>query len=238
MSNVFLSLKTTVWTLAGLICLFLVGSYMMPMHREIFAPMNDDILLSWVTHTVPASLWYTWWFYAAAAALALLTINTIVCGVQAIKGQWNRTDFFLRISPQVIHIGFLLILTAHLLSAIWGYRLSGAIPEGAYAPLPEDKALRLEHIYVQTDAQGVMHDWTVQVFLYENNKVVKSGTLGPNTPLFYQGVGVYLKSLNFDGGPAAILLIVRDHGAMWALIGCILFLLGSLTLLVLKWRKV
>ncbi len=44
-------------------------------------------------------------------------------------------------------------LIAHLLSAIWGYRLSGVMPEGAYVPPPEDKALHMEHIYVQTDAQ-------------------------------------------------------------------------------------
>ena len=238
MNNIFLSLKTTVWTLSGLICLFLFGSYMMPMHREIFAPMNNDILLSWVNHTVPYSLRYTWWFYAAVAALILLTINTIVCSLQAVKGQWNRTDFFLRISPQVIHIGFLLILVAHLLSAIWGYRISGIMPEGAYARLPEDKTLRLEHIYVQTDAQGLMQDWTVRVSLFENNRVVASGMLGPNTPLFYEGVGIYVKSLNFDSGPAAILLIVRDYGARWALLGSMLFMCGALTLLVLKWRKV
>ena len=237
MSYFFLSLKTTVWTLAGLICLFLFGSYMMPMHRDVFAPMNDNILLTWVNHTVPNSLRYTWWFFAAVAALALLTVNTVVCSMQAVKGQWNRSDFFLRISPQVVHIGFLLILIAHLLSAIWGYRLSGVMPEGAYAPLPDDKALRLEHIYVQTDAQGMLQDWTAQVSLYENNKIVKSGTLGPNTPLFYEGVGIYLKSLSFDGGPAAIMLIVSDFGAIWALLGGVLFMLGSLTLLVLKWRK-
>lgn len=237
MKNFFNSLKTTVWTLSALIGLFFVGSYMMPMHRETFASMNDDILFNWVKHAVPDSLWYTWWFFAAVATLALLTINTIVCSVQAVKGQWTRSDFFLRIAPQVIHIGFLLILIAHLIGAFWGYRLSGGMPEGAYAPLPEDKALRLEHIYVKTDAHGTMHDWTAEASLYENNQVVKSGTLGPNTPLFYDGVGIYLKSLSLDGGTAAILLIVKDPGAPWALMGGMLFMLGSLTLLVLKWRK-
>jgi cytochrome c biogenesis protein ResB len=238
MNNFFLSLRTTIWTLTVLICLFFFGSYMMPAHREIFAPMNDGILFSWIKHIVPESLRYTWWFLAAVAAIVLLTINTIVCSMQAIKGQWSRADFFLRISPQVIHVGFLLILIAHLLSAFWGYRLSGVMPEGAYAPLPEDKALRLEHVSIQTDVQGAMQDWTAEVSLYENNKVVKSGRLGPNSPLFYGGVGVYLKSLNFNRGPAAILLIAKDPGAAWALMGGILFMLGSVSLLVLKWRKV
>ncbi len=238
MKTFFFSLKTTVWTLSILICLFFVGSYMMPMYREIFAPMNDDILFNWAMHTASDSLQRTWWFFAALIALALLAINTIACSVQAVKGRWSRADFFLRISPQVIHTGFLLILIAHLTGAFWGYKLSGVMPEGAYAPLPEDKALRLVHVSVQTDAEGAMQDWAAEVSLYENNKVVKSGTLGPNAPLFYDGVGIYLKSLSFNGGPAAILLIAKDPGAPWALLGGILFILGSLTLLVLKWEKV
>jgi hypothetical protein len=237
MKNFFLSLKTTVWTLFALVVLFFVGSYMMPAHREVFARMNDDILFRWAKHTASGNPWSTWWFFAAVTALALLTINTLVCSIQAVKGKWTRFDFLLRISPQIIHIGFLFILLAHLLGAGGGYKLSGIMPEGAYAPLPEDKALQLHQIRVLTDSRGYMTDWSAEVSLYENNQLVKSGTLGPNVPLFYKGTGIYLKSLNFDRGPAAVLLIARDPGAVWALIGGILFMLGSVTLLVLKWRK-
>jgi hypothetical protein len=237
MKNFFFSLKTTVWTLLALVCLFFIGSYMMPAHREVFAGMNDDILFRWVKHTAAGSLWYIWWFFAAVAALALLTINTLVCSIQAVKGKWTRTDFLPRISPQIVHMGFLFILLAHLLGAGWGYKLSGAMPEGAYAPLPEDKALQLRQVRVQMDNRGNMTDWSADVSLYENNQLVKSGTLGPNTPLFYNGTGIYLKSLDFDRGPAAVLLIARDPGAVWALVGGMLFMFGSITLLVLKWRK-
>lgn len=237
MKNFFLSLKTTVWTLFALVCLFFAGSFLMPAHREIFAPMNEDILFRWVTGTASGNLWHTWWFFAALAALALLTINTLVCGVQAVMGRWSRADFLLRISPQVVHVGFLFILLAHVLGAGWGYKLSGMMPEGAYAPLPEDRALYLKEIHAQTDASGYLLDWSAEADLFENNERVKSGTLGPNKPLFYQGVGIYLKSLNNERGPAAFLLIAKDPGAIWALIGGILFMLGSMTLLALKWRK-
>ena len=237
MKNFFLSLKTTVWTLLALVVLFFVGSYMMPAHPEVFAQMNEDILFRWARHTASDELWYTWWFFVAAAGLVLLTINTIVCSIQTVMGRWSRGDFLPRIAPQVIHIGFLCILLAHLLGAGWGYKLSGIMPEGAYAQLPEDKALQLHQVRVQTDARGFMTDWAADASLYENNQLVKSGTLGPNVPLFYKGTGIYLKSLNFDRGPAAVLLIARDPGAVWALIGGILFMLGSVTLLALKWKK-
>ena len=235
MMNFFLSLKTTVWTLFALVCLFFAGSYMMPAHQEVFSSMNDRILLQWVGDTAPDNLEQTWWFFAAVAALALLTINTLVCSLQAIKGRWSREDFLLRISPQVIHAGFLFILLAHLLGAGWGYKLSGMMPEGAYAQLPDNMALRLQEIHVKTDERGYLQDWAAEASLYENSEQVTTGTLGPNKPLFYKGVGVYLKSLDFERGPAALILIAKDPGAIWAFVGGVLFMLGSLTLLALKW---
>jgi len=237
MINFFLSLKTAVWTLFVLLCLFFIGSYMLPMHRRVFGPMNNDLLFHWVRDIAADNFWQTWWFFAALAGLVLLTVNTIFCSIQLVRGKWSHSNFLLRISPQVIHIGFLFILLAHLLGAGWGYKLSGMMPEGAYAPLPEELALRLNKIHVQTDAFGFMTDWSVEASLYENNHLVKSGTLGPNSPLFYGRTGIYLKSLNFDRGPAALLLIAKDPGAIWALVGGVLFMLGSVPLLALKWGK-
>ncbi len=237
MKSFFLSLKTTVWTLFGLVGLFFIGSYLMPTNREIFSSMNDVLLFRWAQEVAARSLGETWWFFAAVAGLLLLTINTIVCSLQAIRSRWSRGEFLLRISPQVIHIGFLFILFAHLLGAGWGYKLSGAMPEGAYARLPEDRGLFLRQVRVQADADGSPKDWAADVSLYENGAVVKSGTLGPNQPLFYKGAGIYLKSLSFEGGPTAFLLIAKDPGAMWALAGSVLFMIGSITLLSLKWKK-
>lgn len=237
MKNFFLSLKTTVWTLLALVVLFFIGSYLMPAHREIFAGMNDDILFRWIKNTASGSLWYTWWFFVAIAALALLTINTLVCSIQAVKGMWTRSDFLLRISPQIVHLGFLFILLAHLLGAGWGYKLSGTMTEGAYALLPEERTLQLRRIRVQTDATGHLKDWAAEVSLYENNAIVQNGSLSPNKPLFYRGVGIYLKSLSFEKGPAALLMVNKDPGAVWALLGGILFMFGSITLLTLKWNK-
>ena len=234
MKNFFLSLKTTVWILFVLVCLFFVGSYMMPAHPGTFSSMNDRILFRWVSETASADPGRTWWFFAALAGLVLLTINTLVCSLQAIKGRWSREDFLLRISPQVVHAGFLFILLAHLLGAGWGYKLSGMMPEGAYAPLPGSMALRLQEIRVKTDERGYTLDWAAEALIYENNEQVKTGILGPNKPLFYKGVGIYLKSLDFERGPAALLVIAKDPGAVWAFVGGVLFILGSVTLLALS----
>jgi cytochrome c biogenesis protein ResB len=237
MKKFFLSLKTTVWTLFILVCLFFVGSYMMPAHREIFSPMNEGILLDWTREIAIADPWHTWWFFAALVALVLLTANTLVCSLQAVRGKWSRSEFFLRVSPQIIHAGFLLILLAHLLSAVSGYKLSGMLPEGAVARLPGGLALGLQKVDVQTDPQGFMTDWNAEVSIYKKGEIVQRGVLAPNKPVFYQGIAIYLKSLSFETGPAAVLLVAEDPGAPWALAGGILFILGSSVLLLLKWKQ-
>ena len=136
-----------------------------------------------------------------------------------------------------MHLGFLFILLAHLLGAGWGYKLSGMLPEGAYGQLPENKVLYLKEIRVETDAKGYMRDWAAEAHLFENNSLVMIATLGPNKPIFYNGVGIYVKNLNFQKGPAALLVVARDPGTIWALVGGLLFILGLVILLVLKWKK-
>jgi len=237
MKNFFVSIKTTVWTLFVLICLFFVGSYMMPSHREIFSTMNDDILLGWVARSSIHTLWYTAWFFFAAVGLLLLTINTLVCSIQAVWEKWSRPNILLRISPQIIHTGFLFILFAHLLGAVAGYRISGALPEGAAARLPEGQVLYLRSVHAVTDVRGFPTEWSADVMLFANNEQVAQGTLGPNQPLLYKGMGIYMKSFEFEPRPYAVLLIAKDPGAKWALVGGMLFILGSVTLLALKWKK-
>jgi hypothetical protein len=237
MKNFFLSLKTTVWTLFVLVCLFFVGSALMPADRGLFGLMNEDLLLRWTIGPALASPLQTWWFFASLAGLVILTINTLVCSWQAIRGRWSRRDMLLRLSPQIVHVGFLFILLAHLLSAASGYKVSGSLPEGAFARLPEGRGLLLRQIDVTTDSAGYLQDWAAAVSVYENDTVVKNGSLGPNRPLFYRGTGIYLKNVSFENGPGAVLLVAKDPGAVWALLGGVLFMLGTIMLLVLKWKK-
>ncbi len=237
MKNFFLSLKTTVWTLLALIGLFFIGSYMMPVHRDVFESMNNDLLFHWVTRIASMNVPYTWWFFAAVAGLAMLTINTLLCSVRAVTGKFSRSEFLLRISPQTIHLGFLFILLAHLLGAGWGYKISGALPEGSYARLPDGRTVYLRSVRADINSRGMPEGWSAEVVLYHNDELLSAGTLGPNQPLLYSGVGIYMKSFDLEPRPYAVLLVAKDPGTIWALTGGILFILGAIMLLVLKWKN-
>ena len=237
MKSFFLSLKTTVWTLLAFIVVFFAGSYLMPLHRDVFGPMNEMLLFTWLADVAAFSIWQTWWFFLSLGLLVLLTINTLVCSVQAVKGKWSRSDFLLRIAPQIVHVGFLLILLAHLLGAGWGYRLSGMLPEGASAQIPGDRVLRLDALRVHPDPAGYVAGWEASVSLVRGGRQVASGILAPNSPLFHEGTGIYLKSFDLERGPMAFLLVHRDPGAPWALAGGILFIIGSIIIAVVKWKE-
>ncbi len=237
MKNFFLSLKTTVWLLFALVCLFFVGSYMLPSYRNIFTPMNDLLLIDWIRIVALDTPLATWWFFVSLAVLVLLTINTCACSIRAVTGRWSKADFVLRIAPQVVHIGFLFILLGHLLGAGWGYKVSGTMREGTFARLPENRALYLRAIHAESDDRGFLKDWSAQVVLYENKSEVAAGSLGPNRPLFYNGTGIYLKSFQMRQPQSiAMLLVAKDPGALWALLGGILFIIGSVAVLIFKWK--
>jgi hypothetical protein len=237
MNNFFLSLKTTVWTLSGLICVFFLGSYLMPAYKDVHSAMNDRLLFAWVRQIAADHPWEASWFFASLAGLVLLAINTIVCSIQAIKGKWSRDDFLLRIAPQVVHIGFLCILLAHLLGAGWGYRISGMLPVDRSAQLPDNRVLYLNDLRPLVDERGNLKDWAAVIVIFENDQRVATGVLGPNAPLFYKGMGVYLKSFDLQERPVAFLMVSRDPGAIWALAGSVLFMIGTGIILVLKWKK-
>jgi hypothetical protein len=50
-------------------------------------------------------------------------------------------------------------------------------------------------------------------------------------------MGVYLKSFDLQQPPAAFLLVTRDPGAVWALVGAVFFMVGTVIILFLKWKK-
>jgi cytochrome c biogenesis protein ResB len=62
-------------------------------------------------------------------------------------------------------------------------------------------------------------------------------TLRPNSPSFIEGMGLYIKTVRFEPFPVALIQVSRDPGAPWALAGGGLFLIGMISLLLLKIRR-
>jgi len=225
------SLKVAIW-LTGLVLLLLAyGAFILP-REEIFTAMNAEALFTWL---LKAPLIYSWWLWGAILVLALLTVNTIFCSVDSVIKK--RSAFLLVLAPQVIHIGFLFMLLAHLLSSMGSYKLTGGVPEGIGVRLPNGQGFRLGKIEATPGPQGYITDWEAQIEHIVGGHVVKADVLRPNKPSFHGGLGFYLKDLRLEPSPMALIEVSREPGALWALIGGILFTAGTVALVMLKIRR-
>lgn len=231
--NFLVSVRTSLWLVSILTLLLLAGAVIMPL-REEFQSVHTVPLLLWI---VGQPLSATWWLWVAIGLLGLLALNTIACSVESILRKRTVTNWLLLTAPQVIHAGFLLILFAHLMSSIGGFKGVAAVGEGAILDLPGGTSIEVRAIRLSIDTGGYLTDWTVDVAYMVSGSVVHEDRLRPNEPSFREGYGIYVKDLRAYPTRAVLLEVAREPGAVWALAGGILFTAGTALLLGLKMRR-
>jgi hypothetical protein len=229
----FLSLRTAIWSLMALLCLLFYGSVLMAV-REEFQSLHTVPLFQWMTDNSPG---ITWWLWAAIGVISLLTVNTLLCSIDSVVKKKSARQWMLVISPQVIHIGFLFILLAHLLSGYSSLRGTAVVYENAGLRLPNGNDVLFRKIEVDTDTMGYMQDWSADVEYFRAGRSLRSDRIRPNSPSFQDGLGIYIKTVQLQPYPVAMIEVSKEPGAVWALIGGILFMLGMITLLLLKIKK-
>lgn len=222
-------MRVAIWLTGGVLILLLYGAIVMPMN-EVFQGMNAGLLFKWLLDT---PLIHTWWLWGSIFCLVLLALNTIFCSIDSLIKKRN----LLALAPQIIHLGFLFILLAHFMSSIGAYKLSGPLNERIAVKLPNGTVFRISDMDARTDPDGYVTDWQAKIHFISGGQIVKTDTLAPNRPAFYKGWGFYLKDMRFDPVPIAAIEASREPGAVWALVGGILFTLGTVALLILKIRQ-
>lgn len=229
----FISLRTAVWLLFSLIFLLFAGGFIMPAHEE-FQSLHTIPLFAWLGDNDPG---VTWWLYGSLIVLSLLAANTLVCSIESLFRKRSARTWLLTISPQVIHIGFLFILLAHLLSSYDSFQGMAMVREGEQLPLPDGITVVIDGIHAGIDPRGYVNEWSADVRYVQGDRPAAGGAIRPNDPLFYGGYGLYIKTVKFEPYPTALIQVSRDPGAPYALIGGVLFLVGMTTLLLLKIRR-
>ncbi len=135
-----LSLRTALWLLLALLCILLYGSFIMPLKEE-FQTLHEMPLFEWMTEN---SLDVVWWLWASVGVLSLLTANTLFCSIESVLKKRGTKNLLLILSPQVIHIGFLFILLAHLLSSYGSFSEAGFVARGTVVPLSDGTSVYLK----------------------------------------------------------------------------------------------
>jgi len=224
------SLKTTIWLLGLLLVMFLAGAFIMPGRQE-FQMIHSMPLFEWM---VKQPLSITWWLWGIIAILFILSINTLLCSIESIVKKRRVTQWLLLISPQIIHLGFLFMLIAHLMSAMGGYQRLVPAVEGMVIPLAEDINLRIKDIDITLDYYGYINDWGVEVEYQKVESPAIGSVIGPNKPFVHAGFNINVRDLRPFPREIILLQINSDPGVIWALMGGILFMTGIIILIALK----
>jgi len=227
----FLSLKTSLWLLGLSLLLMFAGAFVMPARKE-FQELHSRALFDWITEQ-PMEV--TWWLWGLIGVLAVMAVNTLCCSVESIIKKRKVTHWLLLISPQVIHIGFLFILLAHLLSATGAYQMTAVAREGSLVKISKDDTLlKVKNINIKLDYYGNVSDYAVDIEYLSDGKVIAEDVIRPNDPSDKTGLNIIVKDLRPYPNEAVLFQIHSEPGALWALVGGILFTIGIITLILLR----
>jgi hypothetical protein len=222
------SLSLGIWLMTGVIVLLAVGSFFGGGAES--SSINDMPLFTWLKETPVAS---SWWLWLTIGLLAILALNTVLCSIESLRSKYGRANFLSLIAPQVMHLSFLFIVLAHLLSAYGGLKGVMQVNEGESIGFPDGTGVAIGNIAGQVGPMGMLTDYSAEV-RYGTARGIARQTISPNHPFFYQGFGIYLKDVQLSPQQAALIEIHREPGAGFALAGALLFTVGNVVLLAVR----
>jgi hypothetical protein len=231
--KIFLSIRTSIWLMLVMLFLLFYGAFVMPLKEE-FLMLHTTPLFQWLLENPPA---ITWWLWGAIVVASLLAVNTLLCSIESLIKRRSARHWLLFISPQIIHIGILFMLLAHLLSSFGGFKGTTFVYRGTVLQLPNGQDVVFDDITIDRDESGYISDWSAHIRYFRNGRHLTSDVILPNDPSFQEGFGIYIKTVQMRPFPAALIEVSREPGAIWALVGGIFFLAGMMTLLILKIKK-
>jgi hypothetical protein len=224
-------MRTALVGLGVIFVLMLAGAVIMPASDE-FQQLRAIPLFEWLGRQ-PLSI--TWWLWLLIVAIAVIALNTLFCSIESIVRKRKVTQWLLLISPQVIHLGFLLVLLAHLFSAVSASQEVAVAGEGTIVNFKRgDIRMKVDDINVSVDYYGNISDWKVFVSYLRGGDLLSRDLISPNNPSTFMGLNVNVRDLRLSPVKAVLMQINREPGAIWALAGGILFMTGIVTLIALK----
>lgn len=215
--------------LLALVCIAMAaGSF--GFSGDYAAAINAMPLLAWLSE-VPVRI--SWWLWLTLVFLVLLVLNTILCSSETLWSRWGGSGWLVLLAPQLIHAGFLLIVLAHLISAVGSSVMRMEVREGVLASLPDGKQFGVAGISVNMSPSGMPTGFSSELVTDLQNPA-RRVVISPNHPWFSGGYGVYIKQAEEYPLRRALFELHREPGAGMALAGALLFTVGNVVLLVVR----
>lgn len=189
--------------------------------------INEIALLDWLKN-VP--LRDSWWLWASIVLLALLALNTLLCSIESLRAKWQKGSFLVRIAPQLMHLGFLFIVLAHLQSAYGGFKQAMQVEGGSTITFPDGSDVEFTDFAASYSRMGMPTAYSATLNCRSGGKTV-SAVISPNHPFFHLGHGIYIKDIAPPPMKAALVEVHKEPGAGMALTGGAIFTIANLILL-------
>ena len=237
------SLLISLWTLevflAFTIGVCLMGSLMLPTHLAFFSGIDETPLFEWLREA--GEFGNTWWIYSMVICFGLLGVTTALCTLDALLKLRGRRDLIVRLFPQLMHIGVLLIMLGHLLTAWQGTRVDLLLEEGQSAELAGGIVMTVERVGIEGEKEGYYDDWQAHLIFTGDDGNKQESLLRPVSPVSMGGRSLFFRSITLppkDSGqrPSALIRVVRDPGVLWALAGGLLLVIGAIGFLSTRGR--
>jgi len=228
--NRLASLTLGLWLLCGVMLLLAAGSFLQGRGSNI----NEVALLDWLME-VPLS--ESWWLWSSIALLAMLALNTLLCSIDSLRMKWQKGSFVVRIVPQLMHLGFLFIMIAHLQTAYGGFKQAMQVEQGSTIAFPDGTDIVFTGFAASYGKMGMATAFSATLDCRSAGNV-KSVTISPNHPYFHQGHGIYIKDIAPPPMKAALVEVHKEPGAIMALTGGAIFTVANLVLLARRREKV
>ena len=226
------SLKTCIWAGLAFCVAGAVGSAVMGRYPELFADMDAQVFAGWFARKGFADPGPTLWLYALLLSTALFSANAACCTFERLVRIFRGKLTMRRLLPHVMHLAFLGVVLAHLVSAVYGDRIPGVtVPEGGFARVGDTGwAMRLDRFSAVTAPEGYLKDISATVTLFRDTTQVARGVVRTNEPLFHEGYGIYIKNYGTTpwGVPYAVFDANRDPAASAILGAALLFTAANL----------
>ena len=224
------SLTFGLWLLCGVMLLLAVGSFLQGEGSSI----NEVALFDWLRE-VP--LRESWWLWLAIALLAVLALNTLLCSIDSLRMKWQKGSFLGRIVPQLMHLGFLFIMIAHLQSAYGGFKRAMQVETGSSITFPDGSKVVFTDFAATYSRMGMATAYSATLECQSAGKVV-TAVISPNHPFFHLGHGVYIKDIAPPPMKAALVEVHKEPGAGMALTGGAVFTVANLILLARRRERI
>jgi len=239
-------LSLTIWLFFTIAGDLIVGAAIMRDHQTVFSSMERISLPEWIYTYGVASLNITWWLFLLFFLLFILAVNTFVCTTDRVivllrkPDSLSRSAFFLRFSPHLMHIGFVLVLAGHLISHTFDVNLlnniihkSETIPVGF-----SNLKMRLEDLNIEFERktpfeslEGSPKNVSAILSFIDQEEGIQRKVISINRPVWFNGLSFHLKGFypRSEGSkviPYVNIIIRKDPGIRFQGAGVIFFCLG------------